>query len=297
MKKIAIIGTGRIGKALEYLAPSTKIEVALFDANPEMPRNVESLQEAVVDAEIVFLGVPSWVVRKVMEEASALAPDSALFVALSKGIEENSKKTMDIVLSETVQKNQTFALLSGPTMAEEVVQGGGVAAIVGSEDKGSLEILQELFVDAKILLEYSSDIHSVALSAVLKNIYAMILGIANAMNISESAEGMLLVHIIREMRIILKKLDGDPDMALSLAGLGDMALTGFSPHSRNRNCGKELVETGEISKKSEGFTALPSLVGLLEGDMDDLPLLAILYAVIVENKSAKEKMEEYLDKK
>jgi len=96
----------------------------------------------------------------------------------------------------------------------------------------------------------------------------MTLGIASALEVSDNAAGMLMVHIIREMRIIVKRLGGNPEVVLSLAGLGDMVLTGFSKHSRNRSSGKELLEKGEPSKKSEGFIAFPSLIELLENDLE-----------------------------
>jgi len=216
---------------------------------------------------------------------------------LSKGIEAKTLKTMDLLLAELLTDAQSFALLSGPTMAEEVLSGMRAAAVVASPNPNVFELLQELFAKSRLALEYSSEVHSVALTAVLKNIYAMAMGMANALEISDNAAGTLMVHIIREMRIIVERLGGDPEMVLSLAGLGDMILTGFSRHSHNRASGRELLEKGELTRKAEGFTAFPSLVELLENDLEDLPLLQALQSIITDDMSAQEVMESYLDSK
>ncbi|MGB0756933.1 MAG: NAD(P)H-dependent glycerol-3-phosphate dehydrogenase [Patescibacteria group bacterium] len=290
-----IIGTGRIGKALEHLLAQAGQTPRMWDAVPEMPRTVETLEEACKDAGIIILGTPSWAVREVVSEAREYAARDALFVILSKGIEEDTQKTMDLVMAELMQDAQSFALLSGPTMAEEIMQDARAAAVVASPNPDSFDRLQEAFAGSKLTLEFSDELRSVALAAVLKNIYAMLLGISSALEISGNAQGYLFVHIIKEMKIVIERLGGDPEQALSLAGLGDMVLTGFSPHSRNRASGKELVADGKLSKKSEGFTALPSLVSLLDNDLEDLPLLQMLQSIVVDNVSAQEVMEAYLD--
>ncbi len=297
MKKTCIIGTGRIGQALEYLLKASDFNPNMWDANPEMPRNVDDLKEAVTDVDVIFIGVPSWAVRVVITEVQEHAKSDVVFVILSKGIEEKTLKTMDLLLAEVITDAQSYALLSGPTMAEEILNGTRAAAMVASPNPDVFETLQELFVNSRLVLEYSEEVHSVALTAVLKNIYAMSLGMASALEVSGNANGTLIVHIIREMRVIVERLGGNSDMVLSLAGLGDMVLTGFSKHSHNRASGKDLLEKGELSRKSEGFTALPPLIDLLENDLEDLPLLQALQSIVIEGVSAQEVMESYLDSK
>jgi len=297
MKKTCIIGTGRIGQALEYMLKASDFSPNMWDANPDMPRNVDSLAESVTAVDVIFIGVPSWAVRAVINEAQEYVKPDVVFIVLSKGIELKTLKTMDLLLAEIITDAQSYALLSGPTMAEEVLSGMRGAAIVASPNPQVFNLLQELFAKSRLMLEYSEEVHSIALTAVLKNVYAMILGLASALEISGNADGMLIVHIIREMRIIVERLGGNPNMVVSLAGLGDLVLTGLSQYSRNRASGKDLLEYGQPSVKSEGFTAFPSLVELLENDLENLPLLQVLQSIITDHMSAQEVMESYLDSK
>ncbi len=297
MNKIAIIGTGRIGKAIEYLLQASDLSPNMWDVNPDMPRNVDSLEDAVVDIDIIFICVPSWVVRGVITEVQEFVKPDVVFVILSKGIEENTFKTMDLLLAELMVDAQSYALLSGPTMAEDILAGSRAAAILASPNPEVFTVLQDLFRQSRLVIEYSEEVHSVALTAVLKNIYAMALGMASALEVSGNANAMLMVHIIKEMRIILERLGGNPDIVLSLAGLGDIVLTGFSKYSRNRATGRELLEQGKLSKKSEGYTALPSLIELLENNLEDLPLLQALQSIIIDGMSVQEVMDSYLDSK
>lgn len=293
--KITIIGTGRIGKALEYLLKAAGHTPELWDAVESMPRTVSTLAEACDTADIIFLGTPSWAIREVVLEARQHASRDALFVVLSKGIEADSYKTMDMVMAELMEDAQAYVLLSGPTMAEEILENSHVAAIVAGPNPESFERLQQAFTGSRMMLEYSNEVRSVALASVLKNIYAMILGMASALNFSGNATAILFVHITKEMRHIVERLGGNPEIVLSLAGLGDMVLTGFSPHSRNRASGAELIQEGKLSKKSEGFTALPSLIVLLDNDIEELPLLQLLQSVVRGEVAAEEMLEAYLD--
>ncbi len=297
MNKIAIIGTGRIGKAIEHLLQTSDLSPNMWDINPDMPRNVDSLADAVADVDIIFICVPSWVVRSVIVEMQKFVKPDVVFVVLSKGIEENTFKTMDLLLAELVVDAQSYALLFGPTMAEDILADSRAATILASPNPDIFAVLQDLFRQSRLVMEYSEEVHSVALTAVLKNIYAMAMGMASALEVSDNANAMLMVHIIKEMRIILERLGGNPDIVLSLAGLGDMVLTGFSKYSRNRATGRELLEQGKLSKKSEGYTALPSLVELLENNLEDLPLLQALQSIAIDGMSAQEVMDSYLDSK
>ena len=135
MKQVTFIGLGEIGGAIASAIKENAV-IRAFDKDPsKIPEgNPKTLPEAVTGAEVVFLCVPSWVIREIAEQISPLISPECIVISLAKGLEENTLKTMSEVLEEVLPKNQPSGVLGGPLLAEEIQKGLPGIAALGSKN-------------------------------------------------------------------------------------------------------------------------------------------------------------------
>ncbi len=262
---IAIVGAGALGQAVAHVLREKKsVRCSLYDKDATKIPDQGSLHETVAGALVVFFCVPSWAVREALQEAGEFFADGTLVVVLSKGLEESSSKTMDIVCDETLPPRALWALLSGPMLARELSEGLPGCGVVASRSREALRILRKVFRGTPLSLSYSTDAHGVALSGVLKNVYSFGIGIADGIRLGNNAKGILVSRALGEMAALVSKLGGKRSTALGVAGAGDFIATCFSPYSRNRMAGERIGATGTLSLTSEGSHSLAAFENLFQ---------------------------------
>lgn len=293
IQKIAIIGAGRIGKAIHYALDHMHCEKCMWDIDESLLDNPVTLKQAVRGAEVIFLGIPSWALRQGVRDILEHVTTRVLFVAVTKGLESKTHATVDEVLAEELQAHHDFALMSGPMMAEEIVRDMRAGAVIATASQESYTKLTELFAESKIITEYSNQVRAVALAAVLKNVYSLGFGLIDGLGLSGNEKGIVFAHMFQEQMRIQELLGGNPQASLGLAGLGDMVCTGFSQYSRQRTTGEALIKTGAVSKKSESVHSLPSLLELLGDNQQQFSFLLAIKAIVVDHQNAQQTIDSY----
>ena len=265
MHKIAIIGAGNFGQAIAgILASKPDVEISMWDVDSTKVPDMQPLESVLRDSGVVFVCVSSWVLRQAAESMLPYVSSGAIIISPTKGIEKNTLKTSDEVLRDVFGDSANIALMHGPMLAAEIAQKLPAFTVLATASKASYDIIAELFADTLLQVEYSSDIHGVALAGVLKNIYSIGLGMADAMLLGSNFRGWFVRVAIQEMGNIITAFDGNSDTALTGAGIADLIATGFSPHSRNCQVGHEIVQSGECVTVSEGAESLPQMIALLD---------------------------------
>lgn len=288
----AFIGAGEIGGALAKLVSHTGAHIKQWDVDPKKVPGQKSLEEVVSSADVLFLCVPSWVLRKAVKPILPSLRKQTLCVFVSKGIEQKTGYFMHELVEEILPDNQPFALLSGPMLAEELEVAKGGAACVGVKSKKQFERLGQLFSCQDLALSHAPDVKSVALAGVLKNVYAIALGIASGLEWGENKKGWLCAEVIQEMIAVFQYLKADPSYVLTQAGVGDFIATGMSKYSANHTVGRTLVHDIHCERKSEGCEALPSLLKKLGPKrVQTLPILHTLSQVVLKGKNTKDQFE------
>jgi glycerol-3-phosphate dehydrogenase (NAD(P)+) len=282
---VLIVGAGEIGKAIAFLLKKGgKSRVVQWDADPAKNLEKRTLEELVPAADIIFLCIPSKAVRGCVFGISRIVNRRQIIVSLSKGIEQESKKTVDGVLGEFFARKK-IVLLFGPMVAEEIMNNGPAAAVLACKARKSAEKIVELFGDG-LNLEYSSDVRGVALSGVLKNIYSIGLGIIHGLNLGTNFRGWYVAEASKETARVLKILGGRMETAYSTAGLGDLIATGFSPDSKNHMLGKDLAASGHSDLASEGSESFPALNEIMGKRIDNFRILSALRDIVLNGKVA-----------
>ena len=287
MKNIALLGGGEIGKAISFVLSNKGINTTIFDQDSSKCNTNKGFDEIFRSADIIFLCVPSEVLRIAIKPLKPLLREGQIFIPISKGIAEG-KLSYEVVKEELGEVS--IMLMSGAMIAEEILRSNkGFANICGSEKE--VNVVLDIFEGSNIILKHTDDFVGLSYIGILKNIYSILIGIAEELNLGKNFLGAVILQSFREMKIILKLVGGREETLETFSGISDFVATAFSEESANRKAG-ESIANGEIVMSGEGLKSLPSILEEVGGNIDDLPLLVALKEIVLEKRNARQTLEE-----
>ena len=201
------------------------------------------------NADLIFLGIPSNVIVSYVEQHKQLFNPEALVVNLAKGF-SSERKTIPQTLSKIIP-NQIYSM-KGPSFAREIINNMPTALTVASKKEKGFSVFKDIFKDTPIYLDFTTDVTGVELASILKNIYAIIVGIVDASFDSPNLRSLVLTNAINEMRCVISKFGGKEETMFNYCGFGDFTLTALNDLSRNRTLGLLIGKgffTNYISEK------------------------------------------------
>lgn len=282
---VLIMGAGEIGGAIAHLLKDKPgLTTRMWDKNGDRVPGQLPLAELVPTSEVVFLCVPSNAIRNALLSLKELLAPRTIVVTLTKGIERETCKTTDKLIEEMLPERM-YALLSGPMIAEELLQGTPGAAVVGTRSVATYRRVADVFAGTALAVSHGKNPQSVAMCGVLKNIYAVALGIIEATGDGANMRGMFFTKSLNEMQGVLRHLGAAPEVAYGIAGIGDLIATATSPYSRNRVVGEELAQGKKQRMESEGLNALPCIPSMLGTHLEEFPMLSALHHIVEGNGS------------
>ncbi len=248
------------------------------------------LEVAVRQSELVIVSVPSESFRQVTRLAAPYIQPGVIVVSTTKGIEESGFTLMSQILEQELE-NVRIGALSGPNFAKEIIQHQHTGTVIASEDEGLCTTVQQVLSSETFRIYSNRDRYGVELGGALKNIYAIVSGMAAALGSGHNTSAMLLTRSLAEMSRFGSVLGADSMTFLGLAGVGDLVLTCSSNLSRNYRVGyllgqgkslqAALVEVGQVA---EGVNTLK----IVKHKADELgvymPLVSGLYAILFERR-------------
>ena len=315
---VAVLGGGSFGTAIANLLAENGQRVLQWMRDPEQaaamrtlrenPRYLKGIKlhdgvEPVADlestlaaCELVFVAIPSSGLRQALQPvADALA--GKLLVSLTKGIEPKSFKLMSQIIAD-VAPLARIGVLSGPNLAREIAEHALTATVIASEDEELCQRVQQALHGGTFRVYASSDSFGVELGGALKNVYAIIAGMAAALNMGENTKSMLITRALAEMTRFAVTLGANPMTFLGLAGVGDLIVTCSSPKSRNFQVGHALGEglsleeaVERLGEVAEGVNTLKVLKTKAEELQVYMPLVAGLHAILFEGRTLAQVIE------
>jgi glycerol-3-phosphate dehydrogenase (NAD(P)+) len=296
--KIAVVGCGSWGSVFAALLAEQEHEVTLVcrDAgqanaiaetgrNPRYLTQVDlsgvaaaSLEEGVGDAELICVAVPS----KAFREVVAGLPGEAPVLSLAKGLDPATGERLSRVV-----EGRAVAVLTGPNHAEEIAEGLPAAAVIASEDGELAHRLQHELISPRFRIYLNTDLVGVELSAAAKNVMALAAGAVDGLTLGDNAKAALVARGLAEMTRLGEACGARAETFAGLAGMGDLVVTCWSRHSRNRRAG-ELISRGtpveealaEIGMVVEGLTTAPVLRDLSRRLGIELPITEAVCEVL-----------------
>jgi len=260
----AISRTGWNPRSLQSVDLSSAEAVALADA-PQ-------------DVDVVVLAVPSRAFTRVVE---ALPGDAPVLI-LTKGLDPATGQRLS-----TCVRGRAVAVLSGPNMAEEIAEGLPTAAVVASEDGFLAGQLQHALSSTLFRAYVNPDVVGVELCAAAKNVIGLAAGGVDGLRLGDNAKAAVITRGLAEMARLGEAAGARPETFAGLAGMGDLVVTCWSRHGRNRHAG-ELIAQGltpaqamaEIGQTVEGLTTAPVLRDLSHRLGVELPITEGVCAVL-----------------
>jgi glycerol-3-phosphate dehydrogenase (NAD(P)+) len=243
-------------------------------------RGVEAvpLDDAPADVEVVVVAVPS----KAFADVVAALPGTGPVLSLTKGLDPETGERLS-----TRVVNRPVAVLSGPNMAEEIAVGLPTAAVIASDDGYLAGQLQHAINSSVFRAYVNQDLVGVELCAAAKNVIALAAGAVDGLDLGDNAKASLVTRGLAEMARLGEAAGARPETFSGLAGMGDLIVTCWSRHGRNRHAG-ELIAQGrspdeaaaEIGQTVEGLTTAPVLHRLSQRLNVELPITEGVCAVL-----------------
>lgn len=311
--KISVIGGGSFGTVIANITAENGYDVSFWMRSKSQAEKLNRTREnsqylpgyelnervvathdmaaAVKDSRLIFVAVPSSSFRQVVRDMVPHIPEDAVLISTTKGIESGSFDLMSQILNQEAP-NARVGVLSGPNLAMEIAKKDLTGSVIASPDEEVRELVKSALKSKYFRVYANNDMFGVELGGSLKNIYAIIAGIAAALGMGYNTNSMLVTRALTEMARFGKELGADPMTFLGLAGVGDLVVTCSTPLSRNYRIGLALgkgtpVEeaVAELGQVAEGVNT----VKLVQEKADELgvymPLASGLYKVIYENDS------------
>ena len=247
---------------------------------PDAVRATADPAEALLDASIVVLAVPSQSLRDNLTAWSPLVPADATLLSLMKGIELGTTKRMSEVISEVSGAGaDRVAVLSGPNLAREIAEEQPAATVIACTDSGRAALLQGACHTRYFRPYTNPDIVGCELGGAVKNVIALACGIAEGLGFGDNTRASLITRGLAETARLGLALGAELTTFAGLAGLGDLVATCSSPLSRNRTFGEKLgqgmsVEEVQESTRqtAEGVKSCRSVLDLARAHDIDVPI-------------------------
>ena len=324
--KLTVLGAGCWGLTLAWLLTNNFDEVYVWGRSQDLSEDLinnkhtskplevqldskvqitSNLSEAVRGADIVLSVVATSGTRDVCEKLKEAGIKSEqILVNASKGIELPSLMRMSEVIKD-VLPNQKLVILSGPTLAKEVLAGKPTAACAASEDMAVAELVQKTCsVPGKFRLYTNSDVIGVELGGSLKNVIAIASGFAHEMGLGDNCAGALLTRGMAEIVRVSIKLGANPSTLYGLSGMGDLIATCSSPMSRNYTVGSMLGRgkkindiLKELGSVAEGVKTSKAICELAKKLNIDVPVSNAIYEAVYTDITPRDLLEKLMNRK
>ena len=323
--RFAILGNGGFGTAMALALERAGHSVALWGhdavytasiaATRQNPRYLEGCvlpdsirvthdAVAVLDrCQTVLVAVPTQHVRSALAGLAAAVPKDVPVVSLAKGLEQETGRRPSEVVCEVLGAPQRVFVLSGPSHAEEIARELPTTVVLAGGDETTLQGLQAALTTRAFRVYRNRDVVGIELCGALKNVMALAAGIADGLGYGDNAKAAILSRGIVEMSRFGLGLGADPRTFTGLAGVGDLAVTAFSRHGRNRAFG-ERIGRGETlqqalaasPKVAEGVWTSRVVVEQAKARSVEMPIATAVVRVLFEGLSPLAAVKELMER-
>jgi glycerol-3-phosphate dehydrogenase (NAD(P)+) len=317
IKKVAVLGGGSFGTVLANIAASNGNNVALWVRDSEQALRInseganstyhpelqlspnieasENLEDVVRGSDIVLIATPSIIFENIVQRITPMVESKACIISCTKGIKLNPFRSMSDIISMNIGTNtNSIGVLSGPNLAREIAENKVAGTVIASTNDDLILSVKNALSSESFKVYSSNDIQGVELAGALKNIYAIICGMADSLEVGENAVGLILTRSMAEMSRFAVAKGANPITFLGLAGMGDLVATCTSNLSRNFQLGSHLglgltLENAKekVGQVAEGVRTLEVIKEESTSLNINMPLVDSLHDIIYKGASAK----------
>ena len=310
--KIAVLGAGAWGFCLARHLASNNHTVLLWNRDSSVLDAIasesghpkmgpfESLSNLILEpdfrlattgVDLIIEAVSSQGIRPVLSELESTAP----IVVTSKGIEQGSGLLLSEVAKQVVVGKNSVAVLSGPCIAKEMIQGYPASAVAAADDESVMHTVQKAFHGDRFRVYPNRDVNGVSFGGAMKNPIAIACGISDGLGFGQNTKAALMTRGLHEIRKLSQVKKCNKETLSGLAGMGDLCVTCLSTDSRNYQFGQKLAKNesaqqakDEIGMVVEGAYTCSAALELSKKSGIPIPITEAVHAVIYEGKNPKD---------
>ena len=326
LKRFAVIGAGSWGTALAVQLARAGNSVSLWGRDVthlqemtearvnerylpdcKFPSNLQiadDLNQAVLEADIILVSVPSHAFRIVLLQLKELLGTRLATTQLcwaTKGFELSTGVLPHQLVQEILPECQDYAVVSGPTFALEVGAGLPTAITVAGSNEAWSAKLAGLLRSKTFIAYTSQDIVGVEIGGAVKNALAIGAGLSDGLGFGANARIALINRGLRELSRLGVAMGASEETFVGLAGMGDLVLTCTDNQSRNRRmglalaAGKSIDEAAqEIGQVVEGIGAARAVYEQAQKLNVRMPIIEQIYRIVVEGVDPQDAVEALL---
>ena len=307
LNKVAVLGGGSFGTVLANLAASNGFNVSLWVRDSDQALRINSegantsyhpelklsenivasdnLNEVLDNAEIIFIATPSIIFEKIVDRISEFIDPDSFIISCTKGILDDPYRSLSEIIS--IKLSNKIGVLSGPNLAKEIAENKLAGTVIASPDEDLLIAVKSVLSSKHFKIYSSKDMQGVELAGALKNIYAIVCGMAESLKVGENAIGLILTRSMAEMSRFAVAKGANPITFLGLSGMGDLVATCMSNLSRNYQLGfnigtgMSLLEAkNKVGQVAEGVRTLEIVRNESSRLNIKMPLVESMYNII-----------------
>lgn len=323
-KHIAVVGAGGWGTALAMVLSTNFESVILWTRNEdqaneinskrtnskylsvtELPHNivVTTNPKDIKDICVIVNSVPTQYIREYYKKYNLDIKDKYI-INSSKGVENNSNLTISGIFEDVYGiESKRFAVLTGPSHAEEVSLKIPTTVVVASKSDDFAKYVQQIFFTEYFRVYTSSDVIGCEIGGSLKNVIAIAAGIIDGMGLGDNTKAALLTRGLAEIARLGEAMGAEHQTFSGLSGLGDLFVTCESKHSRNRRFGERIgrgenadVILSDTTMIVEGVFTSKSAYELSKKYNIEMPITRKVYKTLFDNKNPNDAIKELMNR-
>ena len=324
--RCAVIGYGSWATAIVRLLTENNLRTGWYVRNPEVleslrtegrnPRYLsdvefdtariapsDNLDEVVAAADVVILATPSAYLKDFLAPLTVLLRDKFVVSAIKGIVPGDYQTVVEYIHDHYGLSYRQIGIVTGPSHAEEVSRGKLSYLTAVCADEENARRLGAMFATSYIRLSYSTDLYGIEYAAILKNIYALAVGIAVGLGYGDNFLAVLIANSTGEMTRFLEESYPDKRDTQVSAYLGDLLVTCYSVYSRNRRLGL-LIGHGctvksalnEMTMVAEGYFASECIRHINTRHGVEMPIAEMVHEVLYNGASPRRLMQELTSK-
>lgn len=328
MRKVTVVGAGSFGTALATVLAAAGNKVQIWARELEVVasinhdhRNpayltdlmlptsitaVSKLENNLKSQELILFATPSHTLREITSKIKPYLTGNELLVTVSKGIENNTFKTMSQILIEVmkgVTNKDKIGVLYGPSHAEEVAKLRPTTVVAAAYSNETTRIIQETFHTPMFRVYANNDIVGVEIGGSVKNIMAIAAGVIDGAHLGDNAKAALITRGLHEMKRMGTMMGAHHDTFSGLTGMGDLIVTCTSKHSRNRYVGEQIGKGKKLDSiiksmnmVAEGIKTTKSVYDWSIKNQVEMPITKAVYHVLFDNVDPSDALQQLMSR-
>ena len=261
----------------------------------------DDVKMCILESDIILIGIPSAFITDTISQLPKDIFTRKIILSAIKGILPDQNVLLNEYLETEFQVSiNHYCCIAGPCHAEEIASEKLSYLTFASENIELSSLIAPYFANKYLKTVLSNDVYGVQYAAVLKNIYALGAGIAHGLDYGDNFLSVYITNCFAELQQFMDVMSTQTQHHYNTSVyLGDLLVTCYSLHSRNRTFGN-FIGKGysvsatklELNMVAEGYYASKGIYEICTKINYDLPIANRIYQILWKHQSAADTFEE-----